>query len=195
MEKNYKNNYKNSYSVTIPSGIGPLGIGWAGVFAEGNVYGIEPLPILKVETKNTEFNRFIAKLQERVKILKAVGEDIPFSDAFFDSVVCGNVIDHTQTPKLIVQEAHRVLKPNGYLILTVNCFSVLGIVKWRLYTTKRFRHSAVVVAHPHSYLSGHIQKLLQAADFKICLMSKEPLLQRWAGHSHRVYVIAKKTQV
>lgn len=181
-----------SFDKVLEIGIGPLGIGWAGVFANGSIFGIEPLPILHVKTENAEFNKFIAKLQERVKIVKAVGENIPFSDGFFDSVVCGNVIDHAKNPSLVIHEAYRVLKPNGHLILSVNCFSILGIIKWRLYTTKRYSDSPAIVAHPHSYLSKHLREMIRAVGFEVCMMSKESLLNRWIDHSHRIYVIAKK---
>lgn len=63
-----------SLDKVLEIGIGPLGIGWGGVRVDGTIFGLEPLPIIQVQTKNTEFNRFIAKVQKRVKIIRGVVE-------------------------------------------------------------------------------------------------------------------------
>lgn len=191
-QKNQKEQ-KLSFDRVLEIGIGPLGIGWGGLFANGAVVGVEPLPILQVRTKNAQFNEFVTQLQKCVSIVKGVGEKLPFSHHVFDTVVCDNVIDHSYQPSLIIQEAYRVLRPRGHLILGVNCFSIFGIIKWDFYTARRFPDSFGVVAHPHSYLAKDLKKLVQEVGFKVCTMSEESLLKRWIGHSHRVYVIAAKS--
>jgi nucleoside-diphosphate-sugar epimerase/SAM-dependent methyltransferase len=42
-----------------------------------------------------------------------VGEDLPFSDAQFDYVLCFAVLEHTKRPWLAARELIRVTKPNG----------------------------------------------------------------------------------
>jgi len=42
---------------------------------------------------------------------------MPFEACQFDLVVCGQVLEHSPMPWLIVQEMKRVLKPGGYIIL------------------------------------------------------------------------------
>lgn len=59
----------------------------------------------------------------REKGIKAFAVDIgasklPFEANFFDVVFCGEVIEHLFNPDFILDEAFRVLKPNGVLILT-----------------------------------------------------------------------------
>lgn len=45
--------------------------------------------------------------------------EIPFSDNYFDYVVCSGVIHHTPNPKKGFQELVRVLKPGGRIFLSV----------------------------------------------------------------------------
>lgn len=46
------------------------------------------------------------------------GKKIPFENDYFDSLFCGEVIEHLFEPELILKELNRVLKPNGIGILT-----------------------------------------------------------------------------
>jgi len=42
----------------------------------------------------------------------------PFNEDSFDAVVCADVIEHVQQPKKLLEEAHRVLKRGGHLVIT-----------------------------------------------------------------------------
>lgn len=44
---------------------------------------------------------------------------MPIGDATFDAVLCTQVLDHLKNPQECVKEMNRVLKPGGYLFLTV----------------------------------------------------------------------------
>lgn len=43
---------------------------------------------------------------------------IPFNNSEFDMVNCGEVIEHMYNPDNLLREIHRVLKPDGYLLIT-----------------------------------------------------------------------------
>ena len=47
------------------------------------------------------------------------GKIFPFTDQSFDSVICNQVLEHVATPEVTLSEMHRVLKPQGYVLLTV----------------------------------------------------------------------------
>ena len=47
------------------------------------------------------------------------GRSIPFPDASFDTVLCTEVLEHAASPRQLVGEIERVLKPGGTLIATV----------------------------------------------------------------------------
>jgi SAM-dependent methyltransferase len=44
--------------------------------------------------------------------------EIPFKENSFDSILCTEVLEHVPEPKELLRQVKRVLKPNGYLILT-----------------------------------------------------------------------------
>ncbi|HDY89611.1 MAG TPA: class I SAM-dependent methyltransferase, partial [bacterium] len=47
------------------------------------------------------------------------GYHLPFANESADSILCTEVLEHVNNPKLILLEIARVLKPEGHLILTV----------------------------------------------------------------------------
>jgi SAM-dependent methyltransferase len=47
------------------------------------------------------------------------GNNFPFSDGEFDSLLCNEVLEHVFTPEAFLREAHRVLKPGSHFMLTV----------------------------------------------------------------------------
>ena len=50
------------------------------------------------------------------------GTDFPLSDNSFDVVLCSQVLEHCFTPDSLLSEISRVLRPGGYLILTIPFF-------------------------------------------------------------------------
>ena len=48
-----------------------------------------------------------------------VTEPLPFGDASFDVVVCGELLEHLPWPERTVAEARRVLKPGGFFVGSV----------------------------------------------------------------------------
>jgi SAM-dependent methyltransferase len=47
------------------------------------------------------------------------GQKFPFEAGSFDSILCNQVLEHVFNPEEFIKEIHRVLKPNGVIILTV----------------------------------------------------------------------------
>jgi SAM-dependent methyltransferase len=44
---------------------------------------------------------------------------IPEPDGAYDTVLCTQVLEHVDDPEKVMREAHRILEPNGYFILSI----------------------------------------------------------------------------
>ena len=51
--------------------------------------------------------------------------DLPFPDNFFDVVVCNDVIEHLENPRVALENIRKVLKPDGILYLNTPNFNWL----------------------------------------------------------------------
>ena len=69
--------------------------------------------------------RYIAcdVLQTELVNVVANGESLPFAAETFDAVVCTQVFEYFARPQFAAREAHRVLKPNGALFMSVAAFA------------------------------------------------------------------------
>lgn len=89
--------------------------------------GVSPLCVKASRVENSEVwgldfaDQFIEKAKAKYpQIHYMVGDfnRLPFEDGFFDYVVLGEVIEHSETPQAIIQESFRVLKTGGRLALS-----------------------------------------------------------------------------
>jgi ubiquinone/menaquinone biosynthesis C-methylase UbiE len=101
---------------------------------------------------NAEFFK-LNKKQFHFKTVDA-NQTLPYKQHFFDLIVSSETIEHLKNPHHFLSELHRILKPNGTIILTTpnvtNIFS-------RLYFLFRGR---LAFHTPNDYrLSGHITVL------------------------------------
>ena len=81
-------------------------------FDGGERIGIDPLA--------DHYRQLFPAWQDRVLTIAGFGEQLPFEDASFDVVLSDNVVDHAESPRRIVEEMARVLKPGGLMYFTVN---------------------------------------------------------------------------
>lgn len=86
-----------------------LDVGYAqnpSTFLRGDVYGIDIVadehPASYKEVKHVDLN----------------DGQIPYADGFFDAVAMGCVLAHVANPVQLLEELHRVLKPNGVLVFS-----------------------------------------------------------------------------
>jgi SAM-dependent methyltransferase len=60
-----------------------------------------------------------AHLSPPVYLVRAGALDLPFPDAFFDTVISSEVLEHLPDDRAGLREARRVLRPGGVLAITV----------------------------------------------------------------------------
>ena len=73
-------------------------------------YGVD---VYQNEIKNCEYK------------IADITEEIPFNNEMFDCVILGEVIEHVPNPDFLLREINRVLKKDGYLII-----STPNLVSW-----------------------------------------------------------------
>ena len=178
-------------------GIGPLGIGWIGLFGSKQKeynWAIEPLPVLTVNTGLQGLDEFVKYLQNRVNIVKGKSENNEFPSESFDIVVCNDVIDHVLDYHLVLQESLRLLKKGGLLVFSVNIFSMFGHLKWSNYTKRRFANSVNILCHPHSFTYSKIFKVLKMHGFEILHSnnSEFPIWDKILGKSKKARFLCTK---
>lgn len=79
----------------------------------------------------------------------------PFDDHSFDLVTVFDIIEHVKADRAILEEAHRVLKPGGYIIITVPAFMFL------------WSNNDVINAHQRRYTIGELKTKLNQANFRL----------------------------
>lgn len=82
-----------------------------------DVIGIEPSDAMRAIAETHGFT-----------VKKGFGEDIPFPDNSFDSVLAMTSMEFSKTPKKFISEMKRVAKPGGKVVVAVlNLFSLYGM--------------------------------------------------------------------
>ncbi len=132
-------------------------------FIDGEKFGIDPLA--------DEYKKFY-EYPEDIKIIKASGENIPFSSEYFDVIFSTNVLDHVSDAEKSISEIYRVLKRRGYFILTIEIFK-----------SNARRDSA----HPHSFTKDDVYKLIND-KFNIIWEKKSPWigLRAYVNNSNKI---------
>jgi len=88
--------------------------------AHGLIFYFEAADRVGVDPLADHYRSLFPAWQHRARTLAAFGEDLPFEDARFDIILCDNVVDHAASPRRIIEEIARVLRPGGLLYFTVN---------------------------------------------------------------------------
>jgi len=133
--------------------------------------------------------------------------DIPFPDNFFDKVFSIAVLHHIPSDDFrirFIKEARRVLRPGGFLILTVwNLWqkpdSLKRIIKFAILKVLRktkldFKDVFVpwqktIDRYIHCFTKNELKKLVENAGFKI---KKTRILKRKETKNYNIFLIAEK---
>lgn len=181
-------------------GIGPLSLGISAFLPEiPNRFGLDPLP--RVSTNSTveqpkgsteELRSYIQALRGSIRYVQACGEEIPIRSESMDFVICSNVLDHSSDPDAILREIRRILRPSGRLYLGVDTFSLLGLLKWHVWTKYAHKHETLVTAHPYRLLETNAERRLLSAGFHLQKIQGHTFISRLAGHAHYTVFLATR---
>jgi SAM-dependent methyltransferase len=83
--------------------------------------------------------------------------NIPFSESTFDSISVVGVVEHVVEQKKLLKELHRVLQPNGLILVAVpgkHLFSFLDMGNWK-FIFPRLHEFFVVTSKGRDYFKNH----------------------------------------
>lgn len=99
-------------------------------------------------------------------LITGVGENLPFESNSMDVVFSYNVLDHCIRPEKVVDEAYRVTKDGGELLLETNTYEVPEFVR-----------SSVVgrldTEHPHHFSSREVKDIVERSGFEDVEVERE----------------------
>jgi predicted SAM-dependent methyltransferase len=122
-------------------------------------------------------------------------DSLPYEDARFDVVVCAEVIEHlTFDPTHMLVELHRILKPEGCLVLTTpNALRLF----YRYDSTRRIMHGYNVHdsysgygpygRHNHEYTPAELRALVEGCGFVVTTLDIYDVEPRPQGRRDRAY--------
>ncbi len=157
--------------------------GWAGDMAAGkdvlevacgSGIGLGHLASRAKRVVGGDFDPHLAEIARkqydgRIDVQEMDAQSLPFEDGSFDVVMLFEAIYYLQRPELFVQEAHRVLRPGGsVLICSANCE----------------RPDFNVSPFSHRYFSAKdLHQLLASHDFQATVYAGFPLeAESWKSH-------------
>jgi len=170
---------------------------------KGNLFGVD----LDQSSLNYGASRV------KAKFIQAPADKLPFKANFFDIVLATEIIEHLSQPEKLIQEAKRVLKPEGYLILTTP-LKQPGKLADKLHVQEFSPTELKNLLHPHFQLititQSHplcFKKIYTLTLFKFGRFYFEPfkwLINLWVfvtglnpfnlrlGQSSQLFALAKK---
>jgi methionine biosynthesis protein MetW len=135
----------------------------------------------------------------KVKKQNLYGNELSYPNNYFDAVLCGDIIEHLINTEFFIRELRRVLKKNGFLILSVpniaayyNRFLLLaGKLPLGIESASELVFPPVKAkdvyntGHVRAYTKETITKLIQYHGFKIEDVKGVPII------SHNDHVLGK----
>lgn len=109
----------------VGTGTGSLAIGFAKGIPGVEVVGLDLSDVI-LELARDKAQK--SEVPSRVSFKKGDAEDMPFEDNTFDLVISGDTLHLVKNPVKMFDEIHRILKPQGGLIISDFRRSWLGVL-------------------------------------------------------------------
>jgi glycosyltransferase involved in cell wall biosynthesis/SAM-dependent methyltransferase len=120
-----------------------------------------------------------------LELFDAEKDRFPYDDGYFSTVLCGELVEHlTEDPMHMMSEIHRILKPDGQLVLTTpNIGSLRAIAAilagyhpgfFPAYIRPRVAGEEPEARHNREYTAREIVLLFHYAGFEMTLLETGP---------------------
>ncbi len=140
-----------------------------------------------------------------VDLFDAEKDPFPYCDAWFDTVLCCELLEHLASDPLhMMSEINRILKPGGHLVLTTpnlaSLRSVAGILQGyhpQLFSAYiRPRNGVVDARHAREYTPKELGYLLEDSGFEVTVLETGPFREgpkpefAWVEHLLDRYLLS-----
>lgn len=126
-------------------------------FSEGELFAIDPLADLYK-------SHFARSRNPRVDYRNAMGEDIPHPEAFFNIVICQNVLDHCADYRVVMAEILRVLGQPHLLFFGTDVYpEETAARRWEADA----RGEVHDVNHPHTFTEATFDRMLEEHGLEV----------------------------
>jgi glycosyltransferase involved in cell wall biosynthesis/SAM-dependent methyltransferase len=142
-----------------------------------------------------------------IDLFDAEKDCFPYDDAYFATVLCCELLEHLPAdPMHMMSEIHRILKPEGHLVLTtpnvVSLRALAGILQGfhpQLFSAYiRPKNGVVDARHAREYTPAEIRQLLENSGFEVTLLETGPFREEprpeyaWVEHVLERYFLTKE---
>lgn len=143
-----------------------LGNGW-----KGELFGIER-DYSWANSKDLKKYKKIYWLDLETKDITRV---LKKADKNFDIVVAADILEHLQKPEKTLEEIKKILRPEGYLMVSLPNSNYLPVLIIRLIFPKfRMSKGPLDRTHKHFYNLESAKKILQKNNFKVIKIQTTP---------------------
>lgn len=131
-------------------------------------YFLKQAAAMGVMAYGMDVSSYALRQQDSVKdrLVQSLAETLPYKDSCMDVVSLFDVVEHLQNPEIALREAHRILKPDGILLLT---------------TPDPIYFQRAEVSHIHERPPSYWVHQLQKLEFKVAL--------RFGGQPYEVEIM------
>lgn len=117
--------------------------------------------------------KFAKRQYPRINFKVAPGDELPFSKASFDLVLCYETIEHVEDPFSVLREIKRVLKRDGTCLLAMDSGSWLFRAVWFFW--EKTTGKVWAGAHLHPFRHRELDDIVKKSRFEI----KKKIFSHW----------------
>lgn len=157
--KSYTN--KDSFLLDVACGTGILALDIAPYV--GNVCAVDISSNMVDVAKKKEMQ---AKVNN-IEIAVADAYELPFSNEVFDVVLLANLLHVVKEPAVVVREARRVLKKNGYILVSTACFNKGEESSKSHFSLLKLVKTLGIIRYLNFYKKNDVDTIIRDAGFEI----------------------------
>lgn len=107
--------------------------------------------------------RLTSNSRLKPRVIQCAPESLPLPDKFFDSIICINLLEFSESPHSVCKEIHRVLKKNGKAVIATN----MPYSPWALRPVMNAVRKSNDLQGPRPLTKREFGKVLQASGLTV----------------------------